>query len=867
MLSRWIVLAASLLVPRDRRGEWREEWEAEFAHHEHQRARGRRSLLRDALGAVSDAAFLQAGQWRSLRFLMRNWRISVTAGLSLAVAIAATIVGLACWDALLLRPPGVPATERLRTVDFPSPEAPDSGISYEDFRTLAGASRMLTSITAFPYAVSSFELDFHGRRERVVATEVLDSYFVALGVQPRLGTLGLPHGRGAGDDVIVISEPLWRRLGGDPAIAGKTLRINQHDATVAGVAPESFRGMLFVWSPDVWMSARASEDIGGAPLARMTDRTQRWLHVVGRLAPGATDAATAAEINNLLGPIARQHPAEPRMKAVVTHTRTTPESERQWISATLAILVASVLLLLTVACANVTNLLLGLSLARRHELGVRAAIGASWWHLVLPQVRETLGLTAVSGAGGCFIAGAALRWLSSFRPAIGPFFPSPSVDLRPGIFVTLSAATLVLLCGLAIGLTVAWRNAREGLSTAINHSATLTHTPRARLRGGLVLVQMTVATLVLVALAITVNSLARLQRAPLGFSARHLSFIGINLPMSGYTRQTGPALYERIRERLEAMPGVEAVSFVDGPPFLGGWGLDTVTPADAPAGTPPTRGIRVSIVDHHYFSTMGIDIRAGRAFDASDHATAPEAVIVNETMARRLWPGGDPVGRRLQIANGDRRVTVVGVAADGKYDDIGEAQQSFMYVALSQHYLGDSAIVVRTAARTGPTLTTLASSLRDLEPHLRIGNIGLLSLDQILAMPLFYSRAVAAVVGAVCGLTLLLAIAGLYSATFYSVGQRRQELTLRMLLGAGMGHILGLALRSMAAVAIGGAAIGIAAGMALLPVVSSLFYGIHAVEPAVTAGVAVAAVAIVILTTVAVVWPLTRRGASIAVLR
>jgi predicted permease len=867
MLPRWIVFAASLLVPGNRRGDWRQEWEAEFAHRERQRGRGRRPRLREAFGALSDAFFLQAGQWRGLRFLMRNWRVSVTAALSLAVAIAATIVGLACWDALLLRPPGVPAPDRLRTADFRSPDAPDGGISYEDYRTLAGAMRTLTSITAFPYSVSSFELDFHGRRERIVATEVLDNYFAALGVQARLGTLGLPHGRRAGDDEIVISEPLWRRLGSDPAIVGKRLRINQHDATVVGIAPESFRGMLFVWSPDVWMSARAAEGIGGAPPARMTDRTQRWLHLVGRLAPGATDAAAAAEINNLLGPIARDHPAEPRLKAFVTHTRTTPESERQWISATLAIVVASILLLLTVACANVTNLLLGLSLARRHELGVRAAIGASWWHLVLPQVRETLVLTAVSGAAGYVTAGAALHWLSSFRLAFPPFFPTPSIDLRPGILVTLSAATLVLLCGLAIGLTVAWRSTREGLSAAINHSAASTHTPRARLRGGLVLVQMTVATLVLVALAITVNSLARLQRAPLGFSARHLSFIGINLPMSGYTPHTGPALYERIRERLKVMPGVEAVSFVDGPPFLGGWGLDTVTPADAPAGTPPTRGIRVSVVDHHYFSTMGIEIQAGRAFDASDQATAPEAVIVNETMARRLWPGRDPVGLRLHIANRDRSVTVVGVAADGKYDEIGEEQQSFMYVALSQHYLAESAIVVRTAPRTGPTLTTLANSLLDLEPHLRIGNIGLLSLDQILALPLFYSRAIAAVVGAVCGFTLLLAIAGLYSSTFYSVSQRRQELTLRMLLGAGMGHILGLALRSMAAVAIGGAAIGIAAGMALLPMVSSLFYGIHAVEPAVTAGVAAGAVAIVILTTVAVVWPLTRRGASIAVLR
>ncbi|HTM30717.1 MAG TPA: ABC transporter permease [Vicinamibacterales bacterium] len=867
MPARWIVIAASLLVPPGQRAEWRAEWEAELAHYARVRSARRISTVRRSAGAVIDALWLQAGQWRSLRFLLRNYRVSATAILSLAVAIAATLVGLACWDAMLHRPPGVPDPGQLRSLHFATSDDPFGAISYEDFRTISTRTKAFTTITAYPYSVSSGLLDFHGRTERFVATEAVDNFFAALSIQPVLGTLSLPRDGGPSGDAVVISEPLWRRLGTDPAIVGKTVRINGHAATIVGVAPASFRGMLFVWNPDIWMSFAAAEAIFGNPPTQVTDRSQRWLHIVGRIAPGVTDAAAAAEVQNLVAAIHRQHPSELRQTVIVRPARTTPESERSWITAILATLVASVLLLLTVACVNVANLLLGLALSRRYEFSVRTAIGASRWHLILPQVRESLALAATAGIIGYGIARAGLVWLSSYRPSIGGFFPSPAIDFRPGVLVTVIATALITGCGLAIGLIVAWRSTSEGLSLAITHASTVTHTPRTRLRNGMVLVQMAVATLVLVALGVTVSSLARLQDAPLGFSSRHLGFIGVNLAETGYTEQTGPSFYERARDRLRSLPGVEAVSFVDSPPFLGGWGLDTVSPAEAPAGTPAVRGIRASVVDRQYFTTMGIDIGKGRAFEASDSASAPEVVIVNETMARRFWPGTDPIGRQLHIANHDRSVIVVGVAADGKYDDIDEAPAPFMYLALSQHYLPELTIVVRTTPKTAPAISTLVDRLRDIEPRLAVGNLGLMSLDQLLALPLFFSRAVAAMVGTVAGITLLLAIAGLYSSTFYSVHQRRQELTLRMLLGADVSNILGLALRSMATVAVTGAIVGLIAGGALLPLVSSLFFGIRPVEPLVILGVAAGALMLVVITTMTVVWPLARRGPSLQAMR
>ncbi len=869
-MHRWIVAAASWFVPRDRRAEWRAEWDAEMAAHERRchpgAGRPNSRLLRHSVGAIVDAAILQAGAWRTLRFLVYHWRVTATAILSLAAAVTATIVALACWDALLHRPPGVTAPGELRVVDVSTPDEPSSGISYEDFRTLQAASHVLPAITAYPYRVSTVDLDDRGHIERLVTTAAVDNYFDVLGVKPRLGTLRLPVDGGITHDAVVISEGLWQRLGSDPGIAGKQLRLNQQAVTVFGVVPASFRGMLFLWNPDVWMSFKAADVVTGTSPTLLTDRTQHWLFVVARMPTRMTDAAATSEINTLLTQIARQHPAEPHRTAVLSALRTTPASERSWMSPLIATFVVSVLLMLTVACANVTNLLLGLALGRRYESTVRAALGASRWRLMLPAIRESLALAMLAGVIAFVAARVTLAWLSSYRLSIGSIFPSPSIDLRPGLLVIAIAGTLIVIAGASIGLLVAWRSSRDGLATTINASSLATHTPRTRLRDALVLVQMAVATLVLVALAVAVTSLIRLQQAPLGFSTRELAFIGIDMRRSGYDEQRGPAFYDQIRDRLRGLPGIESVSLADGPPFGNGWGRDSVSRPDEPARAGRGREIRLSVVDDRYFSTMGIDVIAGRIFDATDRAGAPETVVVNATMARTFWPNATAVGQRLLIANHHRTVTVIGVVADGKYEEVDEPQGPFMYYALAQHYLNDVVAVVRTTPRGGPTVTTIGNALNSGIPHLTFGGLGLMSLDQLLALPLFFSRAVAALVGAVCLVTLLLAMAGLYSSVFYSVSQRRQELAVRMLLGAGTKEILTIVVRRMAGAAMAGAVTGVAAAAAVLPAIASLFFGIKSAEPVLAVTVACAAIGLVLLTTLTVVWPLTRQAPSVRTL-
>jgi putative ABC transport system permease protein len=446
-----------------------------------------------------------------------------------------------------------------------------------------------------------------------------------------------------------------------------------------------------------------------------------------------------------------------------------------------------------------------------------------------------------------------------FRPQLGAFFPPPSLDVRPDLRVAGVTIALVVFAGLATGLAPAWRIASESVSGALNRELIAGEPRRGRLRSTLVVVQMAVATLVLVGVGVSIHSLRNLQHVSLGFSARHLAFTGVDMRRSGYNEQTGRLLYERLRERLGRVPGIEAVSLADGPPTGNGWGRDYVVPDGAPI---PQNGhgteVPISVVDERYFSTMAIERLAGRTFDARDQKTTVEVVVINATMAQRLWPGKDPIGQRLRIENGNRRVEVIGVVADGKYEDIGEPPRPFMYLALQQHYQQDIVAIARTAGRAAPLLSTIEQAVHEIEPNVVFGGLGHMTLEDLLAIPLFIPRAIVATVSTFGMLTLILAVVGLYSTVFYSVSQRRNEMGIRIALGAQPRDLFAIVLRHTAMLAATGAAIGVTSGAAALPAVSSLFYGIGPVDPIVIAGVVFVSIAIAMLTAYVATRPWTR---------
>jgi len=873
-VHRWIVALASRVVPKTLRREWRAEWEAELHYRESRigaidasdRWR-RRDLIARSAGALWDAVWLRSTRWHSMRVFARHWRLTLAAVLSLSVALAATVIGVAAYNALLYRPPGVGDPGSLREVfvrDGTDIYGPVSFDEYQDYRQRV---QTFSGIAAFPHAISTFNASYDNRRVPGVASEASDTFFSVLAVAPCIGRLELRAATATSMDEVVVSSAFWKALGAPPAIAGTVIRLNDRPVTIVGVLPETFRGMTLAWEPDLWMSLKTHETVFGSPPALLTNRTRRWLHLVGRMKPGVVEAQAVADVTAVSTAIARDHPATDNGRvALLTRLTVTPPGDRGWMSLLLGGLLLVVLLTLVVACANVTNLLLGLAASRRHDMLVRAAIGASRLQLIVPLVREGIALCLLSWGLGLGLASIALAQLSTFRLTLGPVVPAPSLDVRPDAVVLVTTLIVSVSAGVAVGLLPALRAAAEGVSGSLQRELAASEPRKARLRHALLVIQMAVATVAMVGIGISIRSFISLQHVATGFSAQHLAFAGVDMRRSGYDERTGPPQYARIRERLERVPGVEAVALADNPPLLGAPRDFVVRDGDPLPLNGHGMPIPYALVDDAYFATLGIGVLGGRTFDSRDRPDRPEAIVVNATMAQRLWPGQEAIGRRLRIENGNRLVQVIGIVADGKYEDLSEPQLPFMYFALSQHYLHDVTTIARTSAAHPPARDALARALSDLDPHIALGGVGLLTLDDILALLSVLPRLVMTTMTVVGLVALALAVLGLYSTVFYSVTQRRTEIAVRIALGAQPRDLFSLVLRQTGWVALGGAGVGVIAGVALLPLASSFFYGVAPVEAGVVAGVAVACVAIALGTTYLVTRPWTRLG-SIEVMR
>ena len=790
----------------------------------------------------------------SLRLFGRHWRLALTAVVSLSIAIAATVMGLSACNALLFRPPGVSEPGTLRLIHVRTAADPFGAASFLEYAVYRDETRAFSELAAYPFAISSLPFAAGSVKEQVVATQVSPNFFSVLGIAPDAGVLRFDPAPAKDIDDIVVGHALWRKLGGDRSLLGKPVRLSEHTVRIIGVVPATFNGMTWGFAPDVWMSLKSAERVMGSPPSALTDRTERWLHMVGRLKPGVSATQAAAEVQLIAAAIARAHAdTDTGRSAVLTPLSVTPPGERAWTSKILGALVLIVLLTLVVACANVTNLLLGLSTSRRHEMLVRAALGASRLQLVLPVMRESALLGVVAGLAGYGSAWLALAKLAAFKPSLGAFLPPVSIDFRPDALVFAGTLAISLAAGVAVGVGPALRGAADGLSGAINRELSTAEPRKARIRHALVVIQMAVATVVLVGVGVSIHSLVNLRHVPLGFSARNLVFAGVDMRRSGYDERTGPAFYQRMLERVRATPGVEAVTIASEAPMLGYSTDNVIADGDPPPADGHGAPTPYMVVDDRYFATLGIGVLQGRTFDSRDQHGRTEVVVINATLARQHWPGGDPLGRRLRIENGHRLVEVIGVVPDGRYGDVDEDQLPFMYFALAQHYLPDATII----ARSNGARDTVMLALQDV-PNIVFGGIGMMTLDDVLGLSLFLPRTIVWTTMVFGVLAFGLAAVGLYSTVFYSVSQRRMEIGIRTALGATPRHLFGLVLRESGWVALAGAVVGLLSGLALLPLASSIFFGIGSIEPLVLLPVACTSAAIALSTTYLVVRPWTR---------
>jgi putative ABC transport system permease protein len=871
---RWLVAAASRLVPKTLRAEWRAEWEAELRHRETvlgrwtpASARTRFDLIRRSAGAFTDAWWLRTNSWSSFRVFRQHWRLVVPAVLALSTAFTAVVVGLAAYNALLLRLPGVTDPASLRFLEAGPVAHPSSLVPVDDYVFYRDHVAAFSGIAAVEESIEGGIIVTAGnQREQVTAGTCSANAFGVLGVVPVQGRLTFDAPGAGGTDEIVISEALWRRLGGASSLVGAAVRLGGRPVTIIGVLPAGFRGISWSYSPDFWRPIGPAPPVAPGGWGRPPVQVQ----MIGRLAPGVTAPQAIAEMRLASAAIGRDHPGPGNARvATLRPVSLTPPGGRGEESTVLAELLLAVLLTLAVACANVTNLLLALGASRREEMLVRVALGASRARLILPHLREGLLLGFVSGLIGYGAAYAGLARLSAVELSRGGLAPPLTLDLHPDVRVLVATLVVALLAGVATGVVPAVRAASDAFSGAINREFGFSRGRKAYVRSALVVVQMATAVLVLVGVGVSLRSLASLRHVPLEFSpvAGHLLFAELDLSRIDDSAHAGPILEVRARERLAGMPGVEAVGLASRPLGTGGNPRAVLSPAGAAgpaAGSSPTP---YTLVGEHYFATVGIRVVEGRAFDSRDDVGTPEVAIVNATLAKEMWPGSTAVDRFLRVKDhgdhgGDRLVEVVGVVPDARYESVNEPQLPFLYLDLAQHPRNDVFAIVRISQ-------TLESSSREMvrdaiagvDPRIAADRVLILTLEDLLASSLLMPRVLVAIVVTLGVVTLLLALLGLYGTVSYTVTQRRAEIGIRVALGAGPAGVFALVLKHTGLVALTGAALGLAAGAVSLPTVSSLFYGVRPVDPGVMALVALATVAIALGTAYVVARPWIRLAA------
>ena len=783
----------------------------------------------------------------SLRILRKHAKLACIAVFSLAIGLAAASVGLSTFHALLLRPPAVVEPGRLLTVYTVTPTEPFGQLSYPDYRFYRDNNNVFSGLAAIPFSISLRTIIFEKHEKRGLINAVSDNYFSVLGVQPFLGRWFV-----AGDDdkvtrSAVLSYGYWQWLGADPNIIGKSLKLDGATLTIVGVAPRRFVGTILSDVPDLWHPISATGAISNQTNDWLADRTNRSLSLIGRMKPGVTRQQALGQMQELSRELATAYPETNQNRlAALTETSMLPPDAMSIAKLLGGLLLAVVALVLFAACANVANLLLALAGARRQEILMRAALGATRMSLVRQLLVDSLVVSVAGGTLGFLFAAYGLRRLIDFKP----YFPGLGVipitlDFRPDLAVVSMMVAVIFLAGLSTGLLPSLHASTPNLAAALNGETAIGGTRKGRLRNFLVVLQVTACTVVLIGVGLCLKSLHNLQQVKPGYSAGNIALFAIDdLQASGYSEQQGRALFERLRENVAQVPGVESISFGDTIPFSGGITTDQVHISGVPDENEHGVAIGVGAVDNNYFSTLGIPILSGRVFAASDLAKSPEVIIVNQTMAAKYWPKQNPVGKTVRDENGNRQATVIGVVGDIKYGDIDEAPQSFMYYSLTQNYRSGMYLLVRAQANPSQWMGPVLDQLRKAAPEIGATSF---TMDQWHEFALYVPRLAVICISAFGLLAFVLAAVGLYGAVFYSVSERTREMGIRVALGASAGDLWKLVLRQTGIITGIGILLGIAGGIGASVLARSLLYQIQPIEWSVFVGAACAMLATSIL--------------------
>jgi predicted permease len=777
----------------------------------------------------------------ALRILARRPAVTVIAVILLAVGIGANTALFSLIQSILLRPlPGVRDPERLvRFLRIESGQT-SGNLGYPDYLDYRDQTRLLSGVAA--EATTSLSLA-NEKTERIRGAVVSGNYFSVLGVAPAAGRLITPEDDEVpgGHAVAVISHGIWQRsYAQDPAVIGKIIRLNARNFTIVGVAAADFHGLAQDASTEVWVPMMMQAvAIPRMPAEILRDRTAGWIGIYARLKPGVGIEPARAEVRAIADRLARLYPNTNRGHGADLAGRVgLYPDERKNLGRFFGLLFAAMGMLLLITCCNVANLLLAQAAARRREMAVRLAVGAGRGRIVRQLLVEGLLLCGTATAAGLVLARSGLdlltKWLLPYMPALQS---RPEMDISVLCFAVLLSALTCLLSGLAPALAAS----RNDMTAAFKDTASASGLRHSRLVGVLVMAQVAISLVLLVGAGLVGKSLGRILQANQGFDANGVLVGSFDLSALAYPPDRARLLFAQLLERMSRLPSVRSASLAKVYPALGGADGRSIfyegqEPSQEELRRQSTLGIRVQAnsVSPSYFRTLSIPLVAGRDFGPQDTSGGPLVCIVSQKLAERLWPHGNPLGKRIAVPSyrGPRRppVEIIGIAADVKYRSLITEAPLFLYLPLFQNHEVFVSIQLRTTGDPSALALMAAQEATAVDRDLPLYHVQTLN-DQVRSL-LWQQRAAAGLIASFGAFSLLIASVGLFSVMANAVANRTREIGIRVALGAEPRDVLRIVVRSGMTLAGLGTIVGAAATLAMTRLLSVFLYGVSPTDPA-----------------------------------
>jgi len=758
--------------------------------------------------------------------LQRSRAITAVAVMSLALGIGANTAIFCVINALLLK--SLPYSEPDRIVlvwgNFLAEGKHRSQVSATDVDDWRRQNTVFEDVSTY----GSWSATFlgNGEAERVPGIQVGDSYFQIMKGTPLLGRVFLPDEQQEGKDmVIVLSYGLWqRRFGGDPKIVGQQVNLGGRTYTIVGVMPADFHSLP--------VSLVGFQGQFYRPVAEPHDeeeRSSRHLRCIARLKSGLTLRQAQSEMAVIAGRLEQEHPTH--NKGYGVRLITLPEDTVGGLRPTLLTLFGAVVFVLLIACANVGNLLLARSTARQKEVAIRSALGATRTRLARQLLTESLLLALVGGAFGLLLALWATSLIETLGSQVTPLLSEIRIDSRVFGFTAVISILASIIFGLAPALRVSKPDLNESLKEGGRGSNAGSSSNR--LRGVLVISEIALALVLLICAGLLIRSVLRLRDVNPGFNPSNLLTMNVPLPLARYPKEESwRAFYRRLVERLEVTPGVKSVGLTSVLPFSDNFDGRALAVEDHPAPRGEEISVDLYIVTPDYLQTMSIPIRQGRALTERDTENTPMVALINETMARELWPDQSSVGKRIKFPGSEKNPqpwrTIVGVVSDVKQYGLDKKEPMQIYLPEDQYPTSGMTLVARASAEPGSLIAATRNAIHAGDKDLAVDSIA--TMEQLLADSISLRRFSMLLLMIFAGAALTLAAVGIYGVISYSVTQRTHEIGVRMALGAQTNDVLAMVLKQGMRLALIGAGIGLVASFALTRLMKDLLFGIGATD-------------------------------------